>query len=121
MNMNQVTLSCTNIEASKSFYTTLGLTLIVDTPHYLRLACPGNGATISLQKAEQISEGVKVYFEEQQLDDKVTELSGLGIQIVQFPEDKSYLWREAALRDPSGNKLILFWAGENRINPPWRV
>ena len=52
MNMNQVTLGCTNIEASKSFYTTLGLTLIVDTPHYLRYACPANGATISLQKAE---------------------------------------------------------------------
>jgi hypothetical protein len=33
----------------------------------------------------------------------------------------SYLWREAVLHDPSGNKIKLYWAGENRLNPPWRV
>ncbi len=121
MNMNQITLGCTDIQASKRFYTTLGFTLIVDTPHYLRFACPGDGATFSLHAAEQSSEGVNVYFEEEDLDHKVTELSRLGIQFEQLPEDKPYLWREAALRDPSGNRLILYWAGENRLNPPWRV
>jgi hypothetical protein len=32
-----------------------------------------------------------------------------------------YLWREAFLRDPDGNVIVLFSAGENRLNPPWRL
>jgi hypothetical protein len=35
--------------------------------------------------------------------------------------DRPYLWREAVLRDPSGNRIKLYHAGENRLNPPWRV
>ena len=27
----------------------------------------------------------------------------------------------AYLRDPDGNRLCLYFAGENRVNPPWRV
>jgi hypothetical protein len=37
------------------------------------------------------------------------------------PEDQSWLWREAWLRDPAGNRLYLFFAGENRRFPPWRI
>ena len=32
-----------------------------------------------------------------------------------------WLWREARLVDPSGNVICLYHAGENRLNPPWRV
>jgi len=32
-----------------------------------------------------------------------------------------WLWREAWLYDVDGNKLILYSAGENRLNPPWRM
>ena len=39
----------------------------------------------------------------------------------QDPVDMRYLWPEAVLHDPSGNKIKLYWAGENRLNPPWRV
>lgn len=28
---------------------------------------------------------------------------------------------EAILKDPDGNQLILFHAGDNRKNPPWRI
>ena len=35
--------------------------------------------------------------------------------------DMGHLWREAILYDPSRNKIKLYWAGENRLNPPWRV
>lgn len=121
MNMNQVTLASSDIEASKRFYLTLGFILIVDTPHYLRFACSEEGATFSLVAADHASKGVSLYFEEEKLDDKVSELIARGIQFEQEPEDKPYLWREAVLRDPSGNKLVLYWAGENRLNPPWRV
>jgi len=43
------------------------------------------------------------------------------LEFIELPNEKSYLWREAILKDPSGNKIKLYWAGENRLNPPWRV
>lgn len=121
MNMNQVTLACTDIEASKNFYLTLGFTLIVDTPHYLRFACPNDGASFSLSASDRASAGVSVYFETPNVDECVTELEKKGVIFTHRPEDKRYFWREASLKDPSGNSLIIYWAGENRLNPPWRV
>ncbi len=121
MNMNQVTLASTDIEASKNFYLTLGFTLIVDTPHYLRFACPNDGASFSLSASDHASTGVSVYFETPNVDECVAELERKGVTFTYLPEDKRYLWREASMKDPSGNNLILYWAGENRLNPPWRV
>jgi hypothetical protein len=37
------------------------------------------------------------------------------------PADQRWLWREARLRDPDGHELCLFHAGDNRLNPPWRL
>ncbi|MFT5082732.1 MAG: hypothetical protein ACI9Y1_000762 [Lentisphaeria bacterium] len=62
-----------------------------------------------------------IYFEHQNLDELVNRLIQKGIVFEQTPEDKAYLWREAVLFDPSGNKIKLFWAGEARKSPPWRV
>jgi hydroxymethylpyrimidine/phosphomethylpyrimidine kinase len=31
------------------------------------------------------------------------------------------MWREARLRDPSGNTIFLYRAGESRRFPPWRM
>lgn len=45
----------------------------------------------------------------------------LPVYNMQEPTDMDYLWREAVLHDPSGNRIKLYWAGENRLNPPWRV
>jgi hypothetical protein len=28
---------------------------------------------------------------------------------------------EAIVLDPSGNKIKLYWAEENRLDPPWKV
>ena len=44
-----------------------------------------------------------------------------GIQFDEKPNDKFWLWREARLKDTDGNQLILFYGGENRINPPWKI
>ncbi|MEM9090279.1 MAG: VOC family protein [Cyanobacteria bacterium P01_F01_bin.53] len=65
--------------------------------------------------------GVVVYFETDTLDDKVTELKQRGFLFYQDPTDESWLWREARLKDPSGNIICLYFAGNNRKNPPWRV
>lgn len=130
MNLNQVTLTVNNMEESTDFYRRLGFLQIVDTPHYARFACPNEGATFSLSLDEtdiltniskKLSTGTTIYFEHEKLDDWVETVQSRGIEFKQLPTSQSYLWREATLVDPSGNKIKLYWAGENRLNPPWRV
>lgn len=65
--------------------------------------------------------GAIIYFEHEKLDEWVGALKQAGIEFDQEPADQAYLWREAVLHDPSGNKIKLYWAGDNRLNPPWRV
>lgn len=62
-----------------------------------------------------------VYFECSDLDARVERLRAAGFEFTKLPTDEHWLWREARLIDPSGNAICLFWAGENRRNPPWRV
>ena len=35
-------------------------------------------------------------------------------------KNEKWLWREARLKVIDGNQLIFFYAGQNRLNPPWR-
>jgi catechol 2,3-dioxygenase-like lactoylglutathione lyase family enzyme len=124
MQLNQVTLPATDVQKSVAFYQGLGLRLIVSAmPRYARLECPNGGSTFSLHQARPHLEptGVVVYFECENLDAKVVELQTQGYIFTQQPKDESWLWREARLPDPSGNVICLYWAGENRRNPPWRV
>ena len=123
MNLNQVTLPAVDIDASVAFYRGMGFTLIVLSPHYARFECPEGDATFSvhLSDAPLASNGVVVYFECSDLDTRVVELQKRGFVFSKLPTDERWLWREARLQDPSGNTLCLFWAGQNRKNPPWRV
>ncbi len=125
MNLNQVTLPVREMDISTDFYRRLGFLQIVDTPHYARFSCPDDGATFSLNLEPELAEnnlsGTVIYFEHQQLDDWVKEIQRRGIELAQLPTEQSYLWREAVVIDPSGNKIKLYWAGDNRLNPPWRV
>jgi predicted enzyme related to lactoylglutathione lyase len=123
MNLNQVTLPATDIERSAAFYRSVGFTQIVSSPHYARFECPEGDATFSIHLAQSqcVDSGVVVYFECAQLDAKVAELQAVGIQFLQLPTDERWLWREARLKDPAGNMLCLYWAGEQRKNPPWRL
>lgn len=122
MNLNQVTMPVSNMEEATSFYRKMGFVQIVDTPHYARFECPDGDSTFSLSLAsEGCSNAAVVYFESEKLDVWVNDLKARGFNFHQEPTDQSYLWREAVLFDPSGNKLKLYWAGENRKNPPWRV
>jgi len=66
-------------------------------------------------------EGVIVYFEIEKLDEYVNRLVAEGITFEELPKDQVWLWREARLKDTDGNQLILYHAGKNRKNPPWRI
>lgn len=124
MNLNQITVPSLDLTKSVPFYEKLGLRLIVDAlPRYARFECPAGDGTFSIHRVEQLpqGEGIWVYFECENLDDYVQELAEKGIEFEELPDDKSWLWKEARLKDPDNNQLILFYGGENRKNPPWRV
>lgn len=123
MNLNQVTVPTLHIPKSVAFYQDLGLELIVRSDHYARFLCPDGNTTFSIHLTDQLpsGQGISVYFECTDLDAKVKELIQKGISFDELPNDKPWLWREAYLKDPDGNQLILFFAGENRLNPPWRI
>ncbi|MDX1353529.1 MAG: VOC family protein [Thiomicrorhabdus sp.] len=122
MEMNQVTLPVNNMEEAVRFYLVLGFIQIVDTPHYARFSCPKGNSTFSLSlQSEEFNNGAIIYFETEELDKLVESLVKKGIQFIQLPTEQRYLWKEAVLKDPSGNKIKLFWAGENRLSPPWKV
>lgn len=124
MNLNQVTIPVTDVDRSIRFYTKLGLRLIVRAlPHYARFECPDGDATFSLHAAEERStgEGIWVYFEVANLDSYVAGLITQGVVFEELPADKPWLWREARLKDPDSNQIVLYFGGDNRKNPPWRV
>jgi catechol 2,3-dioxygenase-like lactoylglutathione lyase family enzyme len=124
--LNHVTVSVTDIERSVEFYKGLGLEQIVAAcPHYARFVCPDGDSTFSLHgldaREELPPQATSVHFECDDLDAKVAELKAKGIEFDTDPTDQPYLWREATLRDPDGNPIFLFRAGENRLDPPWRL
>ena len=124
MNLNQVTIYTCNMPAAAKFYSALGLELIVDSiPRYCRFVCPDGNSTLSLHEADKVASenGIVLYFECDDLDAKVQELKSAGVTFNTEPTDKPWLWREATIMDPDGNTIILYYAGDNRLNPPWKV
>jgi catechol 2,3-dioxygenase-like lactoylglutathione lyase family enzyme len=124
MNLNQITIPSLDVEKATIFYKTLGLHLIVDAiPRYVRLECPDGDSTLSIHNVIELpnGHGITIYFENDNLDETVLNLKQKGILFLSDPEDKPWLWREAHLNDLDGNKIIIYHAGENRKNPPWRI
>jgi catechol 2,3-dioxygenase-like lactoylglutathione lyase family enzyme len=132
MRLNQVTLPARDLAASIAFYETLGFVLIVQNDHYARFENPHDNSTLSLElrqdanlvapaRAYAPGDGAHVYWECDDLDARVTALKQKGIGFDSGPEEKSWLWREAWLTDPGGNRLCFYFAGDNRRFPPWRI
>ena len=124
MNLNQITIPSLNVERATEFYKVLGLKLIVDSiPKYVRFECPDGDSSFSIHKVDELpkGDGITIYFEDEHLNEWVSNLQKKGVIFNKLPEDKPWLWREAHLQDPDGNKIILYHAGKNRKNPPWRI
>lgn len=115
--LNQFLLRHDNYAAARDFYRALGITQIVDSPSngYARFEAAG-GATFSIHP-----DPPAVCFECDDLDAEVARLEALGIVFETPPTDQRWGWREAWTRDPSGNPVLLYHAGENRRFPPWRI
>lgn len=124
MNLNQATIYCSKTVETAEFLKKLSLVLIVDSlPRYARFECPDGESTLSLQHDENavVTNNVVLYFECDDLDGEVERLKSIGLKFDEDPTDRPWLWRQAYLKDPNGNKICLFHAAENRKNPPWRV
>jgi hydroxymethylpyrimidine/phosphomethylpyrimidine kinase len=121
--LNQVTVTGTHYRRSVEFYQQLGLRQIVDNPpDYARFETAG-GATFSVQidPEEKIIATTAVYLECDDLDERVEQLARSGIAFEHGPRNQPWMWREARLRDPDGNIIFLYKAGEARRFPPWRM
>lgn len=124
MRLNQITAPARDLDASIAFYRTLGLKLIVKSDHYARFELPEGETTFSLHVVDgdiPRSNAPQLYFECDDVDAEVRRLEAAGVSIEQAPRAQSWLWHEAWLRDPAGNALCLYNAGENRRFPPWRL
>ena len=123
MNLNQVTLPSLNVARGIAFYKRMGFTQIVEElPKYARFECPDGGATFSLHAVDHLTPSdATIYFECHDLDATCAKLRHEGIKFDQEPKNQQWLWREAYLRDPDGNRICLYHAGEARRFPPWRL
>ena len=121
--LNQVTVTGTDYQRSVEFYRKLGLRQIVDNPpDYARFETAGGGTfSIQIDPEEKISATTAVYIECDDLDERVEQLARSGIPFEHGPRNQPWMWREARLRDPDGNIIFLYKAGEARRFPPWRV
>ena len=122
--LNQVTVTGTDYRRSVDFYRRLGLKQIVDSPDngYARFETAG-GVTVSVQidPEEKIIATTALYFECDDLDERVEKLARAGIAFEHGPRNQPWMWREARLRDPDGNIIFFYHAGEARRFPPWRM
>ncbi len=124
MDLNQITVYSANVPEAAKFYQTLGFRLIVDSmPRYARFECGAGDSTFSLHESEDDlqNNSVVIYLECDDVDREFERLLKAGIEFQKPPEKRPWLWREAHFQDPDGNRLILYHAGENRKNPPWRI
>ncbi len=133
MRLNHLQLPCSDIARSIVFYRVLGLQPIVienaedGTPRYARLRTPDGEVTLSLERSatwmsvDDRQPGPAIYFECDDLDERVRALLAAGYAFVTPPEMQPWRWREAQLTDPDGHGIRLYHAGRYRLDPPWRL
>lgn len=124
MRLNQITAAANDLEQSIAFYQLLGLRLIVKSPHYARFELPDGEATFSLHMTDGAvprENAPRIYLEVADVDFEVLRLRQAGIAIEREPVAQAWLWYETWLRDPAGNAICIYNAGDNRRYPPWRI
>ena len=79
--------------------------------------------TLSLHRAGQGagSSRASIHFEVDDIDQTVERFKREGFTFACDPVDQPYLWREAIMLDPDGHHVFIYHAGENRLDPPWRL
>jgi catechol 2,3-dioxygenase-like lactoylglutathione lyase family enzyme len=129
MRLSHVTLQASDIPRSRAFYIALGFEILVDEAHYCRFLTridegPGD-ETLSIEKhAGAIQPAAQLGLEfptPAALDAYAAVLRLKGVAVAEGPIDRSWLWRDARVFDPDFHEWMLFFAGKNKLDPPWRV
>ena len=125
LTFNHAMVYTANVERALRFYRDLlGFKLVDEFRHegisvYARLRAPGGDGTIALHLAGPgtplSSEGVRLYFEIQDVDNFCSKLQAKGLYIPQAPRMMPWGWRHVYLNDPDGHEISIYWAGENRM------
>lgn len=125
LTFNHAMVYTANVERALRFYRDLlGFKLVDEFRHegisvYARLRAPGGDGTIALHLAGPgtplSSEGVRLYFEIQDVDNFCHKLQAKGLYIPQAPRMMPWGWRHVYLNDPDGHEISIYWAGENRM------
>jgi catechol 2,3-dioxygenase-like lactoylglutathione lyase family enzyme len=113
-----------NVPRAIKFYEKLGLRLIVNThDEYARFETSEGDTTFSIHFTSEILMvgSIALYFEVPDVAKKVAELKAKGVVFETEATKQSWLWTEARFKDLDGNQLLIYHAGENRRNPPWRI
>ena len=77
--------------------------------------------SVQIDPEEKIIATTAIYLECDDLDQRVEQLARSGIAFEHGPRNQPWMWREARLRDPDGNIIFFYKAGEARRFPPWRM
>jgi len=119
--LNHLLLYVDDVHAALAFYDgKLGFTVVErGLPGYARVLAPDGEATIGLHRVSSDprppwNEGVRLYFEVEDLDEVCATLAAGGVEFEQTPADMPWGWRHAYLRDPDGHLLSLYRAGADR-------
>ena len=125
LTFNHAMVYCRDVERALGFYhDILGMKMLDEfryegKPVYARLIAPGGESTIALHQAgpgaSVASDGVRLYFEVEDLDNFCQQVKKKGIYFSQLPQMMPWGWRHAYLNDYDGHEISLFWAGPNRM------
>src|SRR5688572_13936985 len=117
LTFNHAMIYTKDVERSLRFYAgLLGFKLIEDfryenTPVYARLRAPGGDGTIALHLLEPgtstTSEGVRLYFEIEDLKGFCEKLKKKGVYFPQPPRMMPWGWTHAYMNDPDGHEISL--------------
>jgi catechol 2,3-dioxygenase-like lactoylglutathione lyase family enzyme len=125
LSFNHAMVYCRDVERSLGFYhDILGMKMLDEFRYegkavYARLVAPGGEGTIALHQAgpgaSVAADGVRLYFEVEDLDNFCQQVKRKGIYFSQLPQMMPWGWRHAYLNDYDGHEISLFWAGPNRM------
>lgn len=126
LEFNHAMLYAADVAKSVHFYADmLGFRPVDDSRYggellYARLRSPRGNSTLSIHKLEPGKslpdyEGVRLYFEVENLAAFCKKLEAAGVTLTEQPKLMPWGWTHAYLTDPDGHELSLYWAGAKRL------
>ncbi len=126
LSFNHAMVYSNDVGRSLSFYRDLlGFKVVEDMDYggrkvYVRLRAAQGDGTLALHmiepgKALPSGDGIRLYFETNELDSLCERLQKSGVKFSQMPKRMPWGWKHAYLDDPDGHEVSLYWAGSKRF------